>query len=457
MPTLAEAQQTAALAQNPGALYGRALGALHLSPAVQAALSPAGQQLFRAAYDTAVVAAGSVVTTLGDAALSGVTGVLGTAGVEAAKGIAGAVVEGVGDALPVVNMFMSIIAILDAFPKATGSPDLNGQFCIEFWSSLPGHSGPSDPVTGVTATTPADIFASAEGAYRMVGGKKVPSMRTPANALGMCLAAITECDPTLRADFTSPETFEDGTVDGWGGQGLLVGQDGPWHSCAVYDVYAPQWAAALWNAPGLPLGVPKEQQAVMRALRFAIGSNGPDRGVIPYGLWMDLLVANIDSGRLRRDYILYLLKHYFAVRTKNGLPTPVQLGDSGCPGAAEAMADQIIALAQSWKATRAKVNFAKIKLNLNLTQAQLAVLAIGAAKSDEERAALEHKAIAAGASPFDVAYASPTGYSAVASPLLNSATSAAILMPRLRARMAIEKQKPKIHLSFAPGTFPPKK
>lgn len=483
--TAAQAKSDLALAESPDALYAAAFSALHASPAVASLLSPMTRPIFAAAYSVVSEEASGIVSDLGAAALAGTVAVFGEDAVSAVQGVAGAVASGVGDALPVINIFVSIVEILNALPHAQGSPNDDATTCTIFWNSMPGRSGPSDPTTGVTATTPSDIFASAEPALRFVAGRSldalqahgVPlgplavappdyfdepmrgkalhqalSMRSPNNALGACLAAITEYDPALPDAPGDPE-YGDSTADGASGPSgpNSVTQNGFHNRTIALGGAAheyPIWHLSAWMAEGQPsVGIPSSHVPIYAALRRAIASNGPDRGVVPWALYMDLLTSDFDAGHLTQGYVAHLLAmHYFYAAHA---PSDIALGGnfyggySACGIAPPAlMAEQIVALVAAWKKTRAHIQAVQA--------ASLAgtLTTLGRPLAGHDRAIAEVKARAAGASPLQIAAASPLGWSPSESPKLNGACQVALELGPWRQKALSMASKKVTMLSF---------
>lgn len=353
-----ELERASALARDPNALYAAAIGAIHLSPSIQAVLSPAGKQIFDRVYSAASTATqltdvgATALGALGSAAISGAIEIVGPLVVAEIGNVVGAIASGVGDAIPVVNLYVGLVQVLEALPHATGSADTTVSDCADFWFARPGHSGPADPVTGTTATTPADVFASGDAPFEIDPTTNaispIRTLRRPDSALGACLAAITECDDRPTSVAQDNALFAQGyeSMDEF----VRLG----WHSQRSFEGLMPSELKRLLIADSMNVYMPRDHQAIYRALRHAIASNAADHGVIGWALWWDFFCADLDAGRITRSSILLTLSNKFTATAGVGITVYADICGSDAP---TTMADQILALAAAWRALRDKIKF----------------------------------------------------------------------------------------------------
>jgi len=371
MSAASDAKSAADLANDPDMLYAKAIGALHLNPAIVSALSPAAKSLYDVAYSVVKGAIGDGISQIGQEAMGLAVEALGPELVSQIAGIAEQLGIAVADAVPIVNIMMAVANIVTAVRDAANAPLV--QRVNDFYTvGIVQGTGYDHTITG------ADLFAPSTEA-RADNPMWNHYTDRPRSTLGAVLAAITEDNETeapLAAYPTDPGPFRWPGTDPMRAQALDADTN-LHHSGIIWDLASnATWpgkdhsASTDFSGPADPnarIGIPKSRRMVYQALRRAMGARGSDQGATLLPIYLDMIADDFANGALTSYFINQLLSWVytdsgdlgpaaFGLEEVAGVDNRAIIDRPGAIGFTRAQRDELTTMAvqfvQSWIAKR---------------------------------------------------------------------------------------------------------
>lgn len=300
-------------------LYGEAISALGLDPAVVEIFSPAAKALYDVGIGVVRAAVGDAVTQIGETVMSEATAALGPEVVSQLSGVAGQLGAAVGDAIPIVNLFLAAYNIASAIQDAYQAPlaERLNQFFLVGQVQGSGKDG---------LITAADLFAPSREA--VAGPQWGAYTDRPRSVLGALLAATSEDNlgevPYEAFPPTYPPEVEQlaahagiplPAIHRWPGTDpmwmqAMVADTNLHHSPIIWDLASnPAWPWA--SSTTGQQGIPAPRRKLFRALRRAMGARGEDDGATLLPAYLDLMLAEWDAGHMTRELATNLLGNAF--------------------------------------------------------------------------------------------------------------------------------------------------
>lgn len=298
---VAELANRARAATDPDALYAAAIGQLGLSPAITAALSPLGQEVFKVAEGVVSNLAGDAAGQLATALLGEVEDIIGPETLAAVEGVVGDIAGEIGS-IPVVGQVVSfIMSFVSAVEADRAAAEQSGEAQCQavlgryvVGSDYGGKVTPADifaPDPTMVAAQLAAISDPLNAHHSDVDVFGYPGI--PNSALGIAFAAITE---------------DGGPGLSTSGNGFLW-DDTIHHADEVLHALLPnQYKTYIPYESSV--GIHKDRRTVYKALRTAMGSQNSDKGKALWPIYLDMLAE--DWGvHMTAGYAAYMISHFW--------------------------------------------------------------------------------------------------------------------------------------------------
>ena len=311
-----------ALARDPDALYASALGAIHLSPEVQAVFSPMAKTVFDMGYKIASSALGGAINSLGAAMLTELAALVGPQTAQLAAGIAGGVATAVGEAIPLINVVVNMVMIAASIGQAQTSASEASEaaslkdFLDGFKQAGSGEGG---------KILPADLFAPRPFIWTVPDVAQRPLFwYRPAHPVGAALVAVTEDGnlwPVAESNLMHTREAWDKAVDRIRSDAQHEIERSKSGRNDRWDDTAESKQSRLVDAVNESnTGISSERKEIYRTLRMAIGSHSRDDygGQALFSLYMTLLCDDLNHGRLNKKFMIFLLQHVYIYKAEGG-------------------------------------------------------------------------------------------------------------------------------------------
>lgn len=349
---LSELATRARAATDPDALYSVAIAQLGLSPAITAALSPIGQQVFEVAEGVVSNIAGAAAGELADAILNEVSAIIGDDTLAAVEGVVSGIASEI-DAIPVVgsivSFVLSFVSAVEADRAAsTAAGEAQCQAVLSRYVIGSGYGGevtPADIFAPDPTLTAQQIASATTGAVLASDADVWGYWGMPNSALGIAFAAITEDGGPMGA----PNGFQ--------------GDDTIHHADEVLAEALPNKYMS-YEPSESSVGIPKDRRTVYKALRTAMGSQNTDKGKALWPIYLDMLSADWDV-HMTGGYANYMISHFWNDGTHEIVESSAEFGWCGsnpqvvCCSAVEwtPIINQIAKIVAAWRSARVAAHF----------------------------------------------------------------------------------------------------
>ena len=300
--------------EDPDAMYAAAISRLTQNPDFVGRLGPIAVTVWNAAKGQILKVGEELAGKVADEVIADAGAVLGPAVASEIAGLAGNVVGAVADLVPFIGTVVQIVELgvaADAQAHAQAEAVYKAEAANALGRPIIGHGSGG-------AITPADIFAR-DPSDKPYQGSDVYS------TLGQAFVGITEGQLSDSAPNAKPILPGQGLYDAplsHAGEALDSVLPDAWRD--VVKMNAAGFGAGLLSSsmhkpPPLPpeaqaemgVGIPRQTRLMFELLRRAMGAQPKDAGASLWPIYLDLLLAEIDAGRLTPNYAKFLLGFYW--------------------------------------------------------------------------------------------------------------------------------------------------